>query len=166
YTSNVTIHRTLIALLRGDTTTETVNSFTDTRGNTWVLGASALQTSADGGTAPQDAHQIRLYYVADNVATGADTVTAVWSASNAHTALAVFEFSGLSNTSPLDQTSTNVASTATSTITSGTTVATSFAHELVFGGSGYYWGSFFGGGASPQVIPGTGFTASEVNEGS
>src|SRR5262249_22130537 len=69
-----------------------------------------------------------------NIAGGANTVTASFSAANNHPWLAVYEFSGLSATSPLDQTAHAQGSGATAS--SGMTATTTSANELIFSGVG------------------------------
>jgi hypothetical protein len=106
------------------TTSQTV-AVTDSLGNAYTQAVAAVQT-ADGS-------QVRLFY-ARNIAAGLNTVTATFSASNAHPWLASYEYHGLSLTAPLDQT----AGTSGSTIapSSGPTPTTTSANELVFAGFG------------------------------
>ncbi|HKW96306.1 MAG TPA: hypothetical protein VJN43_01175, partial [Bryobacteraceae bacterium] len=90
---------------------------------------------ADAVTQTQDAdgHQVHIFY-AKNIKASANTVTATFSAANNHPWMAVFEYSGLSTTAPLDRTAhAQGSSTAPNT---GPTTTTSSANELVFAGIG------------------------------
>src|SRR5207248_5091308 len=49
-----------------------------------------------------DGHQTHIFY-AKNIAGGANTVTATFSATNNHPWVAIYEYSGLSTTNPIDQ---------------------------------------------------------------
>jgi hypothetical protein len=76
------------------TTGETVN-VRDTAGNSYIDAISQGQTT--------DGHQIHIFY-AKNIVGGSNTVTATFSSTNNHPWIAVYEYSGLSTTNPLDQT--------------------------------------------------------------
>src|SRR5205807_681025 len=80
-----------------------------------------------------DGHQVHIFY-AKNVAGRANTVTASFSSTNNHPWLAIYEYSGLSTTAPLDQ----VAHTQGSSLSanSGPTSPTASANELVFAAAG------------------------------
>ena len=106
------------------TSTQTV-TVTDSAGNTYTDAVSQAQT-ADGS-------QVHLFY-AKNIAGGANTVTAHFSASNTHPWLAIYEYSGLSTTSPLDQKAS--AQGNSTTPNTGATPITTSANELVFVGAG------------------------------
>ena len=80
-----------------------------------------------------DGSQVHLFY-AKNIAGGANTVTAHFSASNGHPWLAIYEYSGLSTTSPLDQKAS--AQGNSTTPSTGATPITTSANELVFVGAG------------------------------
>jgi hypothetical protein len=90
---NNTAGNLIVAFVRMSTTSQSV-AVTDTAGNAYTDAASQVQTA--------DAHQIHVFY-AKNIAGGANTVTAAFSSTNNHPWLAIFEFSGLSTTNPLDQ---------------------------------------------------------------
>lgn len=114
----------IIAFVRMSTTYETV-TVTDTAGNVYADAVSQGQTT--------DGHQVHIFY-AKNVAGGANTVTAQFSSSNNHPWLAIYEYSGLSTTNPLDQTSHAQGNSAVGN--SGMTATTSSANELVFAAAG------------------------------
>lgn len=114
----------IVVFVRASSTTQTV-SVSDTAGNAYSEAVGQTQTS--------DGHQVHIYYAA-NVAGAANTVTASFSGTNSHPWLAVYEYSGLSKTNPLDRTAhAQGRSTAAS---SGTTATTRTASELVFAGVG------------------------------
>jgi hypothetical protein len=114
----------ILAFVRMSTTSQTV-TMTDTAGNVYTQAVGQTQTS--------DGHQLRLFY-AKNVAAGANTVSATFSGTNNHPWLAIYEYRGLSATSPLDRTS--AAQGTVTAVSSGATVITSSANELVFAGVG------------------------------
>src|SRR5205823_752558 len=93
FTSNNHAGNLIVAFVRMSTTWQTVN-VTDSAGNVYTDAASQGQTA--------DGHQIHVFY-AKNIAGGANTVNAAFSSTNNHPWLAIFEFSGLSTTNPLDQ---------------------------------------------------------------
>jgi hypothetical protein len=76
---------------------------------------------------------VHIFY-AKNIAGGANTVKAAFSATNNHPWLAIYEYSGLSKTAPLDQTAHAQGSNAAPS--SGTTAMTASANELLFAGIG------------------------------
>src|SRR5581483_8026477 len=114
----------IIAFVRMSTTTQTVG-ITDAAGNSYTDAVSQSQTA--------DGHQVHVFF-AKNVVGGANTVTATFSAANNHPWLSVYEYSGVSTTSPLDRTAhaqgTNAAAST------GTTAATAAPNELLFAGLG------------------------------
>jgi len=114
----------IIAFVRMSTTTQTV-TVTDSAGNTYADAVAQAQ-SADG-------HQTHIFY-ARNIKGGANTVTAAFSASNNHPWLAIYEFSGLNASAPLDQVAAAQGSSATAA--SGPSSTTTSANELVFAGLG------------------------------
>ncbi len=114
----------IIAAVRMSTTSQTV-TVTDSAGNIYTDAVAQSQT--------MDGHQVHVFY-AKNVAGRANTVTARFSAANGHPWLAVYEYRGLSATSPLDRTAR--AQGSGSTPTSGATPATVSANELVFAALG------------------------------
>src|SRR5215469_13774913 len=133
----------IIAFIRMSTTTQSV-TVTDSAGNSYTQ-AIAQGQSADG-------HQIHIFY-AKNINGGANTVTATFSATNNHPWIAIYEFSGLSTTAPLDQVA--AAQGSSSTANTGLTPATTAANELVFAGLGLPASS------SVTMSAGSGFTLLE-----
>ncbi len=113
----------IIAVVRMSTTTQTV-TLADSLGNAYSNAVSQAQSS--------DGHQLYIFY-AKNIRPGTNTVTATFSASNAHPWLAIYEYSGLSATSPLDRTAHAQGSSAAPN--SGT-ITTSSASELLFAATG------------------------------
>src|SRR4029077_5278714 len=86
---------------------------------------------------------------------GANTVTASYSGTNSHPWLAIYEYSGLSTTNPLDQTAKGQGSgTAVST---GATPTTSSANELVFAAAGFV------NNYSGTVTAGAGYSLQQQN---
>lgn len=124
FSSGNTAGNMVIAFVRMSTTTQTVK-VTDKNGNTYTDAVSQSQTT--------DGSQIHLFY-AKNVKAGANTVTATFSGTNSHPWLAVYEYSGLSASAPLDQTAH--AQGKSTSPSSGATSTTSSANELVFAGLG------------------------------
>jgi hypothetical protein len=125
YTSPNTAGNLLIVFVRMSTSTQTVG-ITDTLGNTYTQAVAQIQTN--------DLSQIHIFYVA-NCLGGTNTVKATFSGVNNHPWLVVYEYSGLSATSPLDRVSG--AQGFSTTPNSGTTASTTHAPELVFGGFGF-----------------------------
>ena len=132
----------IVAFVRMSTTTQTVN-VADSAGNLYVRAASQVQ-AADGS-------QIYIFY-AKNIAGRTNTVTAKFSGTNNHPWLAVFEYSGLSKTSPLDSTATGQGSGSSA---STGALTTSSPNELVFSALGLP-ASFTG-----TAAPGSGFTVAQ-----
>lgn len=130
----------IIAFVRMSTTTQTVQ-ITDSLGNAYTDAVSQGQST--------DGHQIHIFY-AKNIAGGANTVTATFSATNNHPWLAIYEYSGLSTTAPLDQTAAAQGDTAAPN--TGLTSTTTSAHELLFAGLGLPAASY------ETVSSGSGFT--------
>jgi len=97
----------------------TVSSVTDNKGNTYTA-----VTSAQHANTATDYTQ--LYY-AKNVAAGATTVTVTFSSGVGN--IGIYEYSGLSTTSPLDQVTSN---TGASTTPNGGTLTTTPDNELYF----------------------------------
>jgi hypothetical protein len=106
------------------TTWQTV-TIGDTAGNAYTEAASQQQ-AADG-------HQLHLFY-AKNIAGLANTVTATFSSTNNHPWIAIFEYSGLSITTPLDQTAHGQGSGALAD--SGPAATTAASNELIFAAVG------------------------------
>ncbi len=101
-------------------TTSTVNTVTDTRGNTYTL--------AIGPTTGTGLRQ-SIYY-AKNIAAGTNTVTVTFSKAAAFVDVRVLEYSGLDTTNPLDKTAGAVGSGTAASSGAATTTA---ANELIFG---------------------------------
>jgi subtilisin family serine protease len=135
----------ILAFVRMSSTSQTV-TLTDTAGNAYIEAVRQTQTS--------DGHQLHLFY-AKNVAGGANTVSATFSGTNNHPWLAIYEYRGLSATSPLDRTSA-AQGTATA-VSSGSTAVTSSANELVFAGIG------LPSGYSGTETAGSGFILGQKN---
>jgi hypothetical protein len=114
----------IIAFVRMSTTWQTV-TVTDSAGNVYADAVTQGQTA--------DGHQVHLFY-AKNIAGASNTVSAQFSSTNNHPFLAIYEYSGLSTTNPLDQTAH--AEGSGSVANSGMTATTSNANELVFAASG------------------------------
>lgn len=109
---------------------------TDTRGNTYQLASTVSQTS--------DGHQIWLYY-AENIAGGANTVTASVTGSPAgYAGFVIAEYSGIVTSGALDKTKTAIGSGIS--LSTGSTATTSFSDELLVG---YFGMSEGGSGFSP-----------------
>ncbi len=137
----------LIAFVRLSTTSQTV-AVTDSAHNTYLDAVAQAQTG--------DAHQVHIFY-ASNVAGGPNTVTATFSSINNHPWLAIYEYSGLSATSPLDQTSRAQGSSASPN--SGATAPTASPNELVFAATGLP-ASYKG-----TTTPGSGYTLQQQDTG-
>jgi len=122
--SNINGGNLIVAVVRMSSASQTV-SITDTLGNVYTRAVSQVQSS--------DGHQLHIFY-AKNVAGGTNTVTASFSSVNNHPWIAVYEFSGLSRTNPLDQTAHSQG--YGSAPNSGPTATTSSANELVMSAIG------------------------------
>ena len=92
---------------------------------------------------------MRLFY-ARNILGGVNTVKATFTSTNYHPWLAVYEYKGLSTTSPLDQTA-NAQGNGTAPST-GATPTTTSANELIFAGFG------FPSPTSASELAGSGYT--------
>jgi len=136
FPSNNTAGNLIVVFVRASTTNQTV-TVTDTALNTYALAVSQTQTT--------DNHQIGIFY-ATSAASGPNTVTATFSASNTHPWLSVFEFTGVS---ALDQTA-HAQGSSTSPNT-GLTPTTTSNNELVFAGLGLPSAS------TASITAGTGF---------
>src|SRR5262249_253097 len=93
FPSSNTAGNLIIAFVRMSTTTQTVK-VRDWVGNTYTDAVSQAQTA--------DGHQIHIFY-AKNIRGGTNTVTANFSSTNNHPWIAIYEYSGLSASNPLDQ---------------------------------------------------------------
>jgi subtilisin family serine protease len=114
----------ILAFVRMSSSTQTV-TVTDSAGNAYTDAVSQVQT-ADGS-------QVHLFY-AKNIIGGTNTITATFSASNNHPWLAIYEYSGLSKTAPLDQKAAAQGNSVAPN--TGSTPTTTAANELLFVGMG------------------------------
>ena len=146
FTSANTAGNLILAFVRLSTTTQTV-TLKDIAGNTYIQAVAQVQNS--------DGSQIRLFYAKNILGAAANTVTATFSATNNHPWLAIYEYSGLSTTSPLDQTISAQGNSAAPS--SGATPVTTSVNELVFGAAGLP--SSFAG----TQTAGSGYALLEVN---
>jgi hypothetical protein len=101
-------------------TTSTVNSVTDTRGNTYVQAGTTLT-----GTGLRQA----IYY-AKSIAAGSNSVTVAFNQAAAFVDVRILEYNGLDPASPLDVTAGAVGTGTTANSGAATTTA---ANELIFG---------------------------------
>ena len=129
------------------TASQTV-TITDSNGNTYTDAISQAQTT--------DGHQIHIFY-AKNIASVPNTVTATFSSTNNHPWLAIYEYSGLNTTTPLDQTAH--AQGTGSAISTGATATTTSPNELVFAAAGFV--NNFGG----TVTAGSGYALQRQDNG-
>jgi hypothetical protein len=154
FLSGNTTGNLIIAFVRMSTATQTV-TVTDTAGNVYADAVSQAQTT--------DGHQIHIFY-AKNAIGGPNTVTARFSATNNHPWLAVYEYIGLSTTSPLDR--VLKAQGGSASPNTGATATTSSANELVFAGAGFvnnFAGTATAGGGFTMQLQDTG-TSRAANE--
>lgn len=121
YGTAPTLHNLLVVSCGHNSDTATV-SISDTNTNTW---ATAIGPTTLAGSA-----RTYTFYAADAKA-GASTVTCTSSATTSYRTIIINEFSGATNTSPLDVTSGASGSTGT-TLNSGSATTTS-ANELIYG---------------------------------
>lgn len=119
YVSNVAVNSLLVTVVRGASTLTGITT-TDSIGNTWtkgtfqaVSGAASLQISW-----------------AINTTAGANTVTITPNASSA-LRIAIYEYSGVATSSPLDAENNNT--TGTSTTPAAGSITPAAANELVIG---------------------------------
>jgi hypothetical protein len=114
----------IVAFVRMSTSTQTV-TVKDSAGNAYLKAVSQAQTA--------DGHQVYILY-AENIAGTANTVTATFSGTNNHPWLAIYEYSGLNATAPLDKTASAQGSSTSPSC--GPTASTTAANELLFAGVG------------------------------
>ena len=114
----------IIAFVRMSSTAQRV-TVTDSLGNVYTDAVAQVQAS--------DGHQVHIFY-AKKIVGGANTVKAAFSATNNRPWLAIYEYSGLSTTNPLDQTAHAQGRSAAPN--SGATPMTVSANELLFAGTG------------------------------
>jgi Domain of unknown function (DUF1929)/IPT/TIG domain/Glyoxal oxidase N-terminus len=131
-------------------TTSTVNTVTDSRGNTYTL--------AIGPTSGTGLRQ-SIYY-ARNIVGGSNTVTVAFNQAATFADVRIFEYSGLDPTNPLDVTAG--ASGTSATANSGSATTTS-ANELIFG-AGTTAGSFNNTGSPGFVVRVLTFPNADIGE--
>ena len=124
-------------------TTITISSITDTKGNTYTL---AVGPTVSNGTAA-------IYYAKNIVAAaaGANTVTVTFNAGAPFPDLRIAEYGGISTTSPLDVTAVAIGTGTTSDSGSATT---SNANDLLIGSNWVLSGT---------TGPGTGYTQRQIS---
>ncbi|MDQ6663692.1 MAG: Ig domain-containing protein, partial [Acidobacteriota bacterium] len=137
----------IVAFIRMSSAAQSV-AVIDSAGNSYTDAVSQVQ-DADG-------HQVHIFY-ARNIAGGANSVTATFSATNNHPWLAIYEYSGLNAINPLDQTARAQGSGATPG--SGFAAATGSPNELLFAGAGFP-SSFTG-----NIAAGSGYILRQVDSG-
>jgi len=114
----------IIGFVRLSSTAQTV-TVTDSAGNVYTDAVTQGQTA--------DGHQVHIFY-AKNILGGANTVKAAFSTTNNHPWLAIYEYSGLNKTTPLDQTAHAQGSSGAAS--SGAAAVTVSANELLFAATG------------------------------
>jgi hypothetical protein len=120
FTTAQTLGNLNVVVVGWNDTTSTISAVTDSRGNTYTL--------AIGPTTGTVLSQ-SIYY-AKNIAAGTNTVTVTFNKAAAFVDIRALEYSGLSTTSPLDQTAGAVGSGTTASSGAATTTS---ANELIFG---------------------------------
>jgi hypothetical protein len=119
----------------------TVSSITDSKGNSYTLAAGPTVYSSFGVTSS-------IYYAKNIVAAaaGANTVTVTFSAAVPYPDVRIAEYSGISTSSPLDVTA---AATGSGTLSSSGSMTTTNANDLLVAANAV---------ATTTTGPGTGFT--------
>ncbi len=123
FTGAQTAGNTNIVAMGWTDATSTINSVTDTKGNTYSLAI---------GPTRQSGLQSLAIYVASNIAAataGSNTVTVAFSAAVPWADVRVLEYSGLASSNPLDGT---VGAVGTGTTSNSGTLTTSNANDLLF----------------------------------
>jgi hypothetical protein len=118
-------------------TSATVQSVTDSVGNTYVLAAGPLK-----GTALTQS----IYY-AKNILAGSTTVTVTFSKGAVSPDVRILEYKGLSTTAPLDVTAGASGTSGSNALVSSGSATTTSANELIFG-AGITSGAFSKAGTS------------------
>jgi len=136
----------IVAFVRMSTTSQSVG-VTDSVGNAYTDAVVQFQNT--------DGHQIHIFY-AKNIAGGSNTVTANFSATNNHPWLAIFEYSGLSKTNPLDQ----IAHAEGYSSSAATGAITTSGTDLIFSAIGAPATAYSG-----TFAAGTGYSLEEVDTG-
>ena len=130
FSHNVTSSDMLVVMASMDSTTTI--TITDTQGNAWN---KISQMYASGWS-----HSIAIFYSTSSPG-GADTVTMTLGKKEPNRSLYVYEYGGITNSSPLDNFITNTAGTALVTSTQ--------ANELIIEGATFYQGSGVVGNSNP-----------------
>ena len=125
FPSTNTAGNLILAFVRMSSSNQSM-TLADTAGNAYTQAVGQVQT-ADGS-------QAYLYYAKNITGASGNKVTATFSSSNNHPFIAIFEYKGLSTTSPLDQTAHAMGNS--STPNSGLTATTASANELIFAAMG------------------------------
>lgn len=118
-------------------------SMSDTDGNTW----NSLTAANSSGN-----HVSQIFYVANRLGTGADTVTCNWSGSNTTVSIVIAEYSGLDPLSMVDCQNQAAGTGSGSTLT-GASCTTTNANDLIVGAAGL--------GADTTFSAGSGFVLEE-----
>ena len=111
-----------------------VSSIVDTKGNSYQV---AVPRNVKSVSSPAALSWGRIYYAANiaAAAASANTVTVNFSAGTDFPGVAIYEFSGLATSLPLDQNTSAVGDTAGNPVTiSSGSVTTTTANQLLFGG--------------------------------
>ena len=118
-------------------TSATVQSVTDSLGNSYALATGPLQ-----GTALTQS----IYY-AKNILAGSNTVTVTFSKAAVFPDVRILEYKGLNTTAPLDVTAGAIGTSGSNTVVSSGSATTTSANELIFG-AGITNGAFSKAGTS------------------
>jgi hypothetical protein len=137
YLQGQTAGNTNVLAIGWNDVTSSLVGVSDSHGNTYRVAAQSVRGS--------DVSQAVLY--ASNIRAGVNTVTVTFSAAVPYADVRIFEYSGISGTSPLDGISSAAGNGGTAT--SGT-FSTTTSNDLVFGAGMTDW-SFGGGGAGYTV---------------
>ena len=142
FTSAQTAGDLNVAVVSWKSSTATVTSVTDSRGNTYALAVGP--TTSTGNT------QQSIYYAKNIVsaAAGANTVSATFSTAIA-SELRVLEYSGINTTAPLDVTAT---ATGTGTIANSGNATTTNANDLLVGAAYMQINSVVGAGYTQRLL--------------
>jgi RHS repeat-associated protein len=133
-----------IVVVGWNDTTATVQSVTDTQGNTYTLAVGPLK-----GTALTQS----IYY-AKNIRGGTNSVTATFSQAAVFPDIRIVEYKGLSTTTPFDKAAQNSGTSGNNASVSSGSATTTSANELIFG-SAITNGAF--------TTAGTGFTKEVID---
>ncbi len=126
-----------IVVVGWNDTTAKVTSVSDTRGNVYLLAAGPLK-----GT-----RLTQSIYYAKSIAAGTNTVKVIFSPAAASPDIRIFEYSGVSTTSPLDASAGASGTSANDAVVRSGTVSTTGAGDLIFG-AGITSGGYISAGTS------------------